>query len=146
MSRTWDERFLSLAKFVSQWSKDPSTKVGAVIANGKIIVSLGFNGFPSKIPDDDKLFDRSKKYPRVVHAEMNAILFAKRDLTDHSIYTYPLLPCDDCAKHIVQTGITRVISPKELAPVKEGSHYRKKELMSISVDIFNEAGVEVLLL
>ena len=146
MSRTWDERFLSLAKFVSQWSKDPSTKVGAVIANGKIIVSLGFNGFPSKIPDDEKLFDRKKKYPRVVHAEMNAILFAKRDLTGHSIYTYPLLPCEECAKHIVQTGITRVISPEQLLPMKEGSHYRKEETKSAAMEILQEGQVEIVLL
>jgi deoxycytidylate deaminase len=45
----WDRRFLELARHVAAWSKDPSTQVGAVVAEGKRVVSLGYNG--SSLPD-----------------------------------------------------------------------------------------------
>ena len=54
----WDRRFLGLAAHVAEWSKDPSTQVGAVVANGKKVVSLGFNGFPQGMSDDHRLHDR----------------------------------------------------------------------------------------
>src|SRR3990172_2103187 len=77
----WDSRFLRLAEFVAQWSKDPNTKVGAVIVDGTHrIVSLGFNGFPRGVDDDERLRNRELKLKLMVHAEMNAILFAGRAL------------------------------------------------------------------
>ena len=65
----WDKRFLGLAAHVAEWSKDPSTQVGAVVANGKKVVSLGFNGFPQGLSDDHRLHDRETKYSLVLHAE-----------------------------------------------------------------------------
>lgn len=108
----WDRRYLELAELVSSWSKDPSTKVGAVIVdvNNKI-VSMGFNGLPQYVPDDPEVLNnREKKYQHIIHAEMNAILTAQRDLTGHTIYTYPFAPCPQCASAIIQTGIVRVVS------------------------------------
>lgn len=108
----WDRRYLELAELVSSWSKDPSTKVGAVIVdvNNKI-VSIGFNGLPQYVPDDPEVLNnREKKYQHIIHAEMNAILTAQRDLTGHTIYTYPFAPCPQCASAIIQTGIIRVVS------------------------------------
>ena len=66
----WHQRFLALAAHVGSWSKDPSTKVGAVIVrNDRTIVSVGYNGFPRHCDDDPELYaDRTKKYPRTVHA------------------------------------------------------------------------------
>ena len=89
----WDQRFLEMARLAATWSKDPSSKVGAVITDGKRIVSLGFNGFPAGIDDDPSIYGhRERKYRRVLHAEQNAISFAKRDLTGCTIYiTHP--PC-----------------------------------------------------
>jgi len=80
----WHLRFLDLAKHISNWSKDPSTKVGAVIFDSdKRIISVGYNGFPKNISDDpEKYLNREIKYQMVVHAEINAILFAQRNLKD----------------------------------------------------------------
>jgi dCMP deaminase len=78
----WDLRFLTLAKTVSTWSKDPSTKVGAVIVDkNRRVVSLGYNGFPKGVKDTiEKLEDREQKYKHMVHAERNAMLFANKSL------------------------------------------------------------------
>lgn len=74
----WPERYLALADFISGWSKDPSTKVGAVLfrLDGSII-SMGYNGFPRGVDDDPALLaDRSVKLKMTIHAEENAILAA----------------------------------------------------------------------
>lgn len=107
----WDHRFLDLAELISTWSKDPSTKVGAVITDcDNRIVSVGYNGFPKSIYDDDRLKNRDTKYKIIIHGEMNAILFANRSLEDCTLYTYPFMPCPRCASMIIQTGIQRVVS------------------------------------
>ena len=73
--KAWGDRYIHLAKEISTWSKDPSTKVGAVvIGNNGEVLSQGYNGFPRGIKDTpQRLKDREKKYNLVVHAEMNAI-------------------------------------------------------------------------
>ena len=69
----WDDRFLKLATVIGNWSKDPSTKVGAVIVNDdNKIISTGYNGFPRGIRDDDRLDNRAQKYDLIVHAEANS--------------------------------------------------------------------------
>jgi len=74
----WDDRFLSLTQFIASWSKDPSTKVGAVIADqNNRIVSMGYNGLPVGVKDHTERYsDRERKLAMIVHGEMNAILFA----------------------------------------------------------------------
>ena len=78
MGDKWDKRFLELAKHISLWSKDPSTKVGCVVVGeDREIRSTGFNGFPRGIEDDHgRLSDRAQKYPLICHAEENAIMHA----------------------------------------------------------------------
>ena len=111
--RTWHIRFLSLAQEISTWSKDPSTQVGAVIVRpDRSIASLGYNGFPRGMDDSPKQYNhRAKKLERVVHAEMNAILQSSEDLSDQTLYTWPLPPCNRCAVHVIQTGIKTVVAP-----------------------------------
>ncbi|MBT3764776.1 MAG: CMP deaminase, partial [Rhodospirillales bacterium] len=91
----WDHRFLNLARFIANWSKDPSTQVGCVIADPMMrIVSTGFNGLPSGVEDTiERLENRDIKYEMVVHAERNAIIDAKRDLSGLTLYVWPLMPC-----------------------------------------------------
>jgi dCMP deaminase len=112
MNDKWDVRFLSMASLVATWSKDPSTKVGAVIVDDqRRIVSLGYNGFPKNICDDKRLDKREIKYKMIVHAECNALLFASmQSSTDYTIYTHPFMPCPACAGMIIQSGITRAVS------------------------------------
>lgn len=132
----WDARFLSLAQFISTWSKDPSTKVGAVIAKGNRIISLGYNG-PAQGLVDDSNADRTLKLARTVHAEVNAILFAKQDLSDCTLYiTHP--PCAGCAALIIQSGIKNIL---ELAAPKEFWE-RWKEDIKLSDSILHEAGIK----
>ena len=112
----WDYRFLEQAKFTAGWSKDPSTKVGAcIVAPNRSIVSVGYNGFPQNMPDTPELYaNRDEKYSRVVHAEMNAAMWAERSLVGCTLYS-SLTPCDRCFVHMLQLGITRFVSPKPTA-------------------------------
>jgi dCMP deaminase len=135
----WDKRFLELAKLVSSWSKDPSTKVGAVIVDDQnIIVSVGFNGFPKGIEDNDRLNHRDSKYQIIIHAENNALMFAKRPLDNCTLYTYPFMPCPRCAGMIIQSGIKRVVSYKNTI-----DRHRWELDFSISRELFNEANMQL---
>ena len=116
----WGDKYIHLAKQISTWSKDPSTKVGAVVIGeyGQLL-SQGYNGFPRGISDtDDRLNNRERKYELVVHAEMNAIYNASLtgvSLRDSTLYVYGLPICNECAKGIIQVGIKKVVAmrPKE---------------------------------
>ena len=134
----WALRFLGMAELVSTWSKDPSTKVGAVIADSSHrIISTGYNGFPRGTVD--KVVPREKKLLRTIHAEVNAILFAARPLHGTTIYVTHI-PCSQCAAKIVQVGISKVIcwTPSEdflfrwLADAEEAQA------------IFKEAGISLI--
>lgn len=106
----WNTRMLALAELTATWSKDPSTQVGAVITDpANRVISQGFNGMPRGVEDDpDVLADRDEKLRRTIHAEVNAILFARRSLEGCTIYvTHP--PCARCAAVIVQAGIHVVV-------------------------------------
>ncbi|MCB2101222.1 MAG: dCMP deaminase family protein [Rhodobacterales bacterium] len=137
----WDKRFLDLAAHVAGWSKDPSTKVGAVIAHprNKRVISVGFNGFPSGVEDRaDRLEDRDTKYQMVVHAETNALLFAGPAAEGATLYVHPIPPCPRCAVLIIQAGIRRVVFDHEgFTDPRWGDQAR------LSVEMFQEAGVTV---
>jgi dCMP deaminase len=76
----WDERFVRIAQEVASWSKDPGTKVGAVLVNDKRILATGYNGFPSGISDSlERYMEREVKLAYTVHAEVNALLNAARN-------------------------------------------------------------------
>lgn len=134
----WDTRFLALAEHVACWSKDPSTKVGAVIVDArKRVVSLGYNGFPRGIKDtDERLNNRDVRYKMTVHAERNAILFAARELAGSTIYVHPFMPCAPCAGEVIQAGITRCVAPRNDNP-------RWAADFLLTEEMFKEAGVEL---
>lgn len=108
----WNKRYLDMAKLVSTWSKDPSTQCGAVIVNAdNEIVSVGFNGFPKNVIDTEaRLNNRELKYAITLHAERNAILFAKQSLKDCTLFTFPMQCCSECAAMAIQSGIKRHVS------------------------------------
>jgi len=141
----WGDRYIHLAKEISSWSKDPSTKVGAVvIGNNGEVLSQGYNGFPRGIKDTpSRLKDREKKYNLVVHAEMNAIYNAGLNgvsLKGSTLYVYGLPVCNECAKGIIQVGIDKVIATRP-------ADYNKKWDDSIkdAKALFKEAEVEYLI-
>lgn len=137
----WDRRFLELAQYISGWSKDPSTKVGAVITDAKNrVVSVGYNGLPMGVEDtDERLNNRDLKYKMIVHGERNAMLFAGRSIDGCTLYTWPFMPCSVCASMVIQTGISRVVAPFSDNP-------RWAEDFKLSEQLFSEAGVKLLLL
>lgn len=112
---SWDEYFMAIARLSEQRSKDPNTQVGACIVDqNNHIVSIGYNGFPNGISDDEFPWEREggvldTKYAFVCHAELNAITNAKgKSLTGCRIYV-SLFPCNECAKLIIQSGLSEVI-------------------------------------
>lgn len=113
MEDKWIQRFLQEAKAKSLWSKDISTKVGAVtVGKHNQILSTGFNGFPRGIDDSpERYLNRELKYRFVIHAELNSILsagFHGVSLEGAKLFIYGLPACSDCAKSIIQSGITDV--------------------------------------
>lgn len=109
----WDEYFMGVAMLAAQRSKDPNTQVGAcIVSPDNIILSTGYNGFPKGCSDDEYPWEREgeeTKYPYVVHAELNAILNCNgNSLRGARIYV-ALFPCNECAKAIIQAGLSEVI-------------------------------------
>ena len=111
---SWDECFMRMAQVISGRSKDPSTQVGAVIADTKnVVLGMGYNGFPRGIESDQLPWEREgsfadTKYAYICHAEENAIYNANQKVNDAKIYC-TLFPCNECAKTLIQNGITEVI-------------------------------------
>jgi dCMP deaminase len=110
--KKWDQRFLGMAKHISGFSKDPSTQVGAIIVRPDLtIVSMGYNGFARGVKDHpDRYTNRDIKYEMVIHAEINAIISAKEDISGFTLFTYPFLPCSRCAAIVIQSGIKHVVT------------------------------------
>lgn len=135
--KNWDHRFLDLAKFISDWSKDPSTKVGAVICDeNNRVISVGYNGFPKNVEDDERLYNREMKYQIIVHGEINAILFANKSVKGCTLYTYPFQPCSRCASLIIQSGISRVVTLKNKCD-------RWKDDFNLSSNLFKESNINL---
>jgi dCMP deaminase len=141
----WGDKYIHLAKEISTWSKDPSTKVGAVVVgrDGQIL-SQGYNGFPRGINDtSERLNNRERKYELVVHAEMNAIYNASLNgvsLKGSTLYVYGLPICNECAKGIIQVGIKKVIA---LRPEKYNIAW--EESANNARNLFSEADVMYLI-
>ncbi len=142
VSNKWDQRFLHLAGHISDWSKDPSTKVGCVVVGSdREIRSTGFNGFPRGIEDSsERLDDRNQKYPLICHAEENAIMHAARvgvSLKGCVAYvTWP--PCTRCARSLIQAGVVEVVFPENIdVPERWVADF------DMSMSMMKEAGLEV---
>ena len=120
-SSSKDIKFLRLAEHFASWSKDPSTKVGAVAVGSKgQVLAQGYNGFPRGIDDSlTRYLRKEEKYKLIVHAEMNVIYNASYNgssLDGATLYVWGLPVCSECAKGIIQTGITRVVMPQQTVP------------------------------
>lgn len=128
---TWEQRFLSLASFVSTWSKDPSTQVGAVVAQGKRVISMGFNGFPPGVADENHLLlDREAKLKRMIHAESNALHYAGDKAAGSQLYC-TLFPCAACTTEIIRAKVKLVIAPAYAADSRWLDDHRVAEQMMI---------------
>ena len=146
MPNKWDRRFLELAKHISSWSKDPSTKCGAILVGDNLeVVGIGYNGFARGILDsDERLNNRELKYQLVVHAEVNAILNAGSRSKGTTLYVYPtfMLPpvCTDCCKVAIQSGIKRIVG--YIVDESNERALRWKESILLSRQMCKEAGIQ----
>jgi dCMP deaminase len=152
MTNRWDKHFINLAIENARMSKDPSTRVGAVIVGpDKEVRSMGFNGLPRGLEDTpERLNDREMKLSFVVHGELNAILNAARigvstkgctlyfAAIDASGQIWGGAPCVRCAVEIIQSGITEIVGP----PFKN-TPSRWAQSVELSRGVLLEAGITV---
>lgn len=138
---SWDEYFMGIALLSAKRSKDPNTQVGACIVDSdNRIVSTGYNGFPYGCSDNEYPWDRegdtqNTKYAYVVHAELNAILNARgRSVVGTTLYV-ALFPCNECAKAIIQSGITEVVYLSDKYANTPGTLISKRMLKSAGVTL-----------
>lgn len=138
ISTRWQNYFMGLAIAASEGSKDASTKVGAIIYRpDRSTCSTGFNGLPRGIPDTvANLTDRALKYPRIVHAEANALDHRFESVKGYGIVvTAP--PCSACALRIISAGIATVYYKS--SPALEE---RWRDDIALAKQLFVEAGVK----
>ena len=138
---SWEQYFMAVAILSAQRSKDPNTQVGACVVDPRRrIAAVGYSGFPTGCSDDELPWGREgsplqTKYPFVCHAELNAILNRNSaDLCGCTLYT-TLFPCNECAKAIIQSGITEVVFLSD--------KYRDTDSHRAARMMFDMAGVRV---
>ncbi|MCK6604574.1 MAG: dCMP deaminase family protein [Ignavibacteriaceae bacterium] len=136
---SWNECFMQMAYLIAMRSKDPSTQAGAVIVDeNKIIVGLGYNGFPRGIDDGQLPWNRQgtlaeTKYAYVVHAEENAIYNANKSVHGCTLYC-TLFPCNECTKTIIQNGIKKIYYASD--------KYHDEEIWVASRKLLDLAGIK----
>ena len=146
MITKWDKNFIELAKTIGAWSKDPSTKIGAVAVGDKHqILATGYNGFPRGIKDySDRLEVKETKYKYTIHGEMNCIYNATLtgvSLDNATLYVYGLPVCSECAKGVAQVGIKKVFA---CHPPIISTKWEQSNLLTKS--IFEEIGIDYTIL
>ena len=133
----WDDFYIGMAQYVSRKSKDVSTRVGCVLVDQKNrVISLGFNGAPRGVSDEHST--RDAKIAKTIHAEVNAVLFAPRELAGATAYvTHPC--CSACAAVLIQKEVCRVVFPTPTDDFisRWGASYQE------ALTMFMEAGVKV---
>lgn len=144
LTKNWIKKFIETAEYFSSWSKDPSTKVGAVLVDSdNNIRSIGYNGFPRDVSDSsERLQDRNVKYKFTVHAEQNVIATCARlgINTDGCILFCTHHPCSSCLASIIQAGIKTIVIKSPSADFMS----RWKEDINISRVMMNEAKITLI--
>ena len=132
----WDAYFMKMAYHVASKSKDRSIKVGCVaVGDGNSVLSTGYNGFPRGVDDENEEYHtRPAKYDWTEHAERNTVYNAARNgirLLYSTVYSTSL-PCADCARAFVQSGVRRLVIPNQ----KQDAMTGKQEGMEASDDTY----------
>jgi len=151
LNEKWDLRLIGMARFVSKWSKDPSTQTGAVLVRpDRSVISVGYNGFAQGVEDTDERYQNryDLKYRMVIHCEENALIFGDRQsIIGSCLYTWPFISCSRCAAKMIRSGVKRVVS-KQLEHIDNTAYNdpnRWEYEMRLAETQFKEAGVEVVL-
>lgn len=138
---SWDQYFMGIAIFSGERSKDPNTQVGACIVDkNKKVVGLGYNGLPRGLDDDKYPWDRQgefleTKYAYICHAELNAILNSTRSSLENCSLYVSLFPCNECAKSIIQSGVSEVVYLSD--------KYAETDIIKASKKMLKDAGVKL---
>lgn len=148
---SWDEYFMGIAVLSAKRSKDPSTQVGACIVNkDNRIISVGYNGMPRCCSDDEFPWDKNEnpldsKYLYVCHAELNAILNCDRGNVRDCICYTTLFPCNECAKAIIQSGMSEVVYMEDKYADSDSVIASKKmfDTAGVKYRLYNKSGKEV---
>jgi dCMP deaminase len=142
----WNEYFLGIAEQVKLKSKDKNTQIGAIIVGvDREILSTGYNSFPRGLDDMiEERQERPEKYYFMEHAERNAIYNAARvgtPIKDSSIYITSGVPCMDCARGIINSGIKKVYCKRICTTTNKDmwDEHQKR-----SIDMLHECGVDVI--
>lgn len=146
----WDEYFMGIAALSALRSKDPNTKVGAcIVDNEHKVVSIGYNGMPRGIADDDLSWEKGEglksKYLYVCHAEFNAILNTRDGTALKGCTLYvTLFPCNECTKAIIQTGIKEIVYKENKYKDTVGTQASLKmlELAGIKIREYQDRDIE----
>ncbi|MDQ5971034.1 MAG: dCMP deaminase [Patescibacteria group bacterium] len=142
---SWDDTFMLMADLIAERSKDPSTITGAVVVDSEnIILGLGYNGWPRGVGDDVFPWTReggyekenylNTKYPYLAHAEMNAVLNSNKSVKGGRVYCH-LIPCNECAKVMIQAGIKEVIYQED--------KYSDVDIFIAGRRLFEAAGIKL---
>ena len=148
---SWDEYFMGIAVLSAKRSKDPSTQVGACIVNkDNRIISVGYNGMPRCCSDDEFPWDKNdnpldSKYLYVCHAELNEILNCDRGNVRDCICYTTLFPCNECAKAIIQSGMSEVVYMEDKYADSDSVVASKKmfDTAGVKYRLYNKSGKEV---
>jgi dCMP deaminase len=143
---SFDNWFMKMVYLVAEKSKDPRTKIGAVLVKDKHIISTGYNGFPIGVNDiEERYKDRETKYKYVVHAEENSVLSASRfgiSTLGSTIFTNGI-PCNSCMKGIIQGGISEIVIHRQWPDM---THSNWIESTKISKIMMEESGIRLRIL
>ena len=131
MPHKFDHAYLEMAEVWSRNSYCKRRKVGALLVKDRTIISDGYNGTPSgfeNICEDENGVTK----PYVLHAEANAITKVAKsgNSSDGATLYVTASPCAECAKLIIQSGISRVV-------------YRDAYRLIDGIDLLKRAGIEV---
>uniref|UniRef100_A0A7N0SZY6 dCMP deaminase n=1 Tax=Kalanchoe fedtschenkoi TaxID=63787 RepID=A0A7N0SZY6_KALFE len=138
---SWDDYFMAIAFLSAQRSKDPNRQVGACLVNqNDVILGIGYNGFPRGCSDDKLPWAKKSKrgdaletkYPYVCHAEVNAILNTNHASASGQRLYVTMFPCNECAKLIIQSGVSEVIYFVEKGKSSDVAYVASRKLFSMA--------------
>lgn len=140
----WDEYFLSIAEEVSRRSPDPNTRHGCVLIDSdRRVVSTGYNGPVAGLPNEMVPLTRPEKYDWFIHAEDNAVAFARCDLRGSTAYVTGM-PCAACFRRLLQVGVRRIVHAGRasscISDDESDACLRMADALGVSVDVVAPAG------
>lgn len=112
---SFDELFMREVYLIASKSKDPRTKIGAVIVKDKHAILSGYNGIAERVKDLPERMERPEKYDWMSHAERNSCYMgAKFGIsTDKSILYTQGIPCVQCSDAVINCGIKEIVIHKQ---------------------------------